>query len=139
MPRRRTPADSRYVHGATFDTPSTESVRFCRQVNEDDIRVVTQAVEYDLLTVRRDIKRAHSGGAVQMSELAALPCGQIENPEVLRSERSLHIDQTLAVAGEPDTLAETAKLCGPAEKTMAIPCDIADPAYDCFPPPPNLA
>jgi hypothetical protein len=55
------------------------------QIDEHDIRIITQAVEYDLFAVGRDIERAHSGGAVQMSELAALPCGQIENPEILRS------------------------------------------------------
>src|SRR5262245_38297501 len=78
------------------------------QIDEHDIRIIMQAVEYDLFAVGRDIERAHSGGAVQTSELAALPCGQIENPEVLRSQRSLHIDQILAVAGEPGTLPATA-------------------------------
>src|SRR5262249_23886605 len=42
------------------------------------------------------------------SKLTDLPCSQIENPEVLSTERSLHVDQPFAVAREPGTLAETA-------------------------------
>src|SRR5437764_4844960 len=32
------------------------------------------------------------------------------------------------VSRREDSLRETAKLCGAAEKTLAVPCDIADPA-----------
>jgi len=75
-----------------FSKPDSFGESSFWQINQNDIRVLPQAVEHDLLTVRRDVESSHRGGIVKMGERASLLRGQVEQPKILRRAPSLHID-----------------------------------------------
>src|SRR5438046_5642957 len=70
-----------------------------RQIDQDDIGILPQAVEDNPLTVRRNVE-CHGGlKARQPDELAFLVRGQIEQPEAPRpnGNRTLQVHQPLPV------------------------------------------
>src|ERR1700730_2406309 len=67
------------------------------KINQYNIRVVPQAVKYDLFAIRGDVEGPHGIGIVEMSKQTSLHCREIEQPEILRQKQSLHVDQALSV------------------------------------------
>ena len=53
-----------------------------RQINQDDVRVLSKAIEQDLLAVGRDVETLHLEALAQVREPAEASGGEIEQPEV---------------------------------------------------------
>ena len=76
-----------------------------RQIDEDDIRVVTQAVEDDFLAIRRDVECAELAVIAEAGERASLLRGEIEQPEIPRLSAG-QVHQTRSIGQEAMAAAE---------------------------------
>jgi hypothetical protein len=72
-----------------------------RQIDEDDIRVVTQTVEDDFLAIGRDVERPrpHRAAIAEAGERAGLLRCEIEQPEIPRL-RAGHVHETRSIGQE---------------------------------------
>ena len=65
------------------------SVEQVLSVNEDDIGVFAEAVEKDLLAIRRNVEAADGITGPEFSELTKTARSEIAEPKVLFTERTL--------------------------------------------------
>src|SRR5262249_28395647 len=71
-----------------------------RQVDQDDIGILTVAVEEDRLAVRRDVEALHPKLGPEVRQLAQATRRHVEKPEVLLPQVPLHDDHALPVGQE---------------------------------------
>ena len=108
---RQVKSEGVVVHAANLERLGLSLV--FREIDQDDVRVITQSVEHDPRSVGGDVKCADGAGVVEPSQLAVLHRRQVEEPEVLvKVSRGLHVDQTPSVREKSRFLAQHMDLEG---------------------------
>src|SRR5262245_14652934 len=79
----------RLLTGARYSDGS--NVGSSWQIDQHEIRVLTDPIEHDVTAIRCDVERSHGCTIRETRELPAFLGCQVEHPEVLRRQQPLHV------------------------------------------------